>query len=288
MSINNFIPQVWSAQILTNLHKAQVWGQRGVVNTDYKGEIEKQGSSVRINAVGKITVKKNVKGTAIGLPDQLQDASTVLVIDQGDFYNFMIDDVDAAQANVSVMGAAMDEAGYAVSDVADQFIAGLVAGASNLIGTASAPKSDLAPSGGYTKAYDYLVDLGVLLGASNVPRQGRWVIVPPWYHGLLQKDLRFVAGYSPMQSDIIQNGVVGKAAGFTVMESNNVLVENTSTYSITAGYPGAITYADQIVETIAFRPEQFFADAVKGLHVYGSKLTRPQGIAVLKAQDPGF
>jgi hypothetical protein len=288
MSINNFIPQVWSAQILMNLHKAQIWGQPAVVNTNYQGEIKGQGSSVRINAIGKITISKNTKGTAIGLPAPLQDASTVLPIDQGDFYNFMIDDVDAAQSNANVMTAAMDEAGYAVSDTADQYIAGLVAGASNLIGTVAVPKTDLAPSGGVTKAYDYLVDLGVQLGNSNVTRSGRWAIVPPWYHGLLQKDDRFVKFGTDPQQNVLKNGIVGRAAGFDIYESNNCLVEGSAVYSITAGYPGAISYADQISETIAFRPEQFFADAVKGLHVYGAKLVRPQGIAVLKAQDPGF
>ena len=45
----------------------------------------------------------------------------------------------------------------------------------------------------------------------------------------------------------------------------------------------ACTYADQILKTEAYRPESKFADAVKGLHVYGGKLTRANTVAVMTA-----
>ena len=48
-----------------------------------------------------------------------------------------------------------------------------------------------------------------------------------------------------------------------------------------AGYDQTISYAEQIVEVQAYRPELRFADAVKGLHVYGAKVVRPDALAVL-------
>lgn len=47
-----------------------------------------------------------------------------------------------------------------------------------------------------------------------------------------------------------------------------------------AGSPLATSYAEQIVKVEAFRPEKRFADALKGLHLYGSKVVRPTGLVV--------
>lgn len=44
MSIDNFIPEIWSARLLENLTKTLVYGQPTVVNTDYEGEISGLGS----------------------------------------------------------------------------------------------------------------------------------------------------------------------------------------------------------------------------------------------------
>lgn len=56
-----------------------------------------------------------------------------------------------------------------------------------------------------------------------------------------------------------------------------------------ASYNGATSYAEQILSTEAYRMEKRFADAVKGLHVYGAKVTRPDKIAVLTASfDSGL
>jgi hypothetical protein len=292
VSLNNFIPTVWAARVLLNLHKAQVWGQPAIVNMDYEGDITGIGNVVRINAIGPVSVRKYQKDVLIGYPDVLSDSATTLTVDQGDLFNFAIDDLDKLQQKPKVMDAALWEAAYAISNAADIFISGIVAGVStaNTIGTDAAPQTDLAPASGLSRAYDYLVDLAVLLSASNVPTGQRWVTVPPWFHGLMRRDDRFVRYGTTAQEDILQNGIVGRAAGFDVYETNNILLTGASTnvYNITAGYPGAITYADQMSEMQAYRPEQRFADAVKGLHIYGAKLARPQGIAVLKAQNPGF
>ena len=79
-----------------------------------------------------------------------------------------------------------------------------------------------------------------------------------------------------------QNGRVGQAAGFEVLKSNN-LPDGPGAgagKSMIAGYRGATTLAEQIVSTEAFRLEKRFADGVKGLHVYGTKVTRPTGLVV--------
>jgi N4-gp56 family major capsid protein len=278
MSVAQFIPTVWAASLLAGLHKNLVFGQPGVVNTDYEGEITKMGDQVKINFIGDITVFDYTRNQDIPDPEELDTAATTLLIDQGKAFNFAVDDVDKVQARGELIENAMGEASYGVRDKADQFLAGFYAqaAAANLIGDDTTP---IVPTS--DTAYDYLVDLSVKLDEANVPSGGRWAVLPPWYHGMLLKDKRFVSTGTAQGDATRANGEVGEAAGFRILKSNNVRNTNSTKYKIMAGYPGAISYADQIVTVEAYRPQKRFSDAVKGLHVYGGKLVRPQGIAVL-------
>jgi hypothetical protein len=285
MSLDNLIPQLWAARLLDNLNKTLVYGQPGCANRDYEGEITQAGDTVHINAIGPITVADYTKNTAIGDPEVLAATLTTLDIDQAKYFNFQIDDIDRAQSNPDAMDAAMREAAYALAEEADTYLAGLHvdADAANLLGDDTAPMTDLATEGA---PYGYLVLLDVLLTEANVPRQGRFVVVPPWYYGLLLQDNRFVGSGTRLSDRALRNGEIGMAAGFTVLESNNVPNTAGAKFKIIAGHASAITYAEQIVKIEAYRPEKRFADAIKGLHVYGAKLVRPTALAVLTANRP--
>jgi hypothetical protein len=206
----------------------------------------------------------------------------LLLIDQQKYFNFQVDNIDQVQQKPKVMGEAMGEASYALANQVDQFIAGLFTDAisANLIGSDGAPKTDLATAG---RAYEYLVDLGVKLDEADIPSAGRWVVIPPWYEGWLLKDQRFVSFGTVGNLDTLRNGMVGRAAGFDILKSNNITI-NSTTYRVMAGTSMAISMADQIVLTVAYTPEKRFGDAVKGLHVWGTKVVRPQALAVLFAQ----
>jgi hypothetical protein len=115
------------------------------------------------------------------------------------------------------------------------------------------------------------------------PADGRFVIVPSWYHAMLLKDDRFVRAGTAKTDQVLANGMVGEAAGFTIMKSNNVPNTTNTLYKIIAGHKMAFSYAEQIVKVEAYRPEKRFSDAIKGLHVYGGKLVRPYCWAVLTA-----
>jgi N4-gp56 family major capsid protein len=282
MSINNFIPAVWSAQLLSELQKSLVYAN--LCNRDYEGEISGFGDQVKINSLGAVSVGNYTKNTDIADPETLTDAQRILIIDTAKYFNFQIDDVDKAQQKPKVMGEAMKNAAYALADAADQKIAGLYTGisATNTLGSDTTPKViDVAAGTGIVPAYETLVDLGTTLTEANVPKQGRWVVLPPWYVGLLQKDTRFVGAGTQKTDDVLANGFIGRAAGFDIFESNNVPNVSGAKYKVIAGYSGALSYAEQIVDVEAYRPEKRFADAVKGLHVYGAKVTRPTGLALL-------
>lgn len=285
MALTNFIPQIWSARLLQNLHKAQVFTQAGVANRDYEGEISGAGSSVIINNIGAVTVGSYTKNTDISDPETLTDGTRTLTIDQQKYFAFQIDDIDKVQQKPKVMDEAMREAAYALADTADAYMASLYtdADSGNLIGSTGAPKTDLGDAGA---AYEYLLELGVLLTNAKVTKMGRFVIVPPWFVSLLLKDQRFVNTGSAQAEARLANAEVGRAAGFTVLESLNVPNTTSAKYRIIAGHPSAWSFAEQIASIEAYRMEKRFADAVKGLHVYGAKVVRPTALAVLTADAP--
>jgi len=281
MTLENFIPEIWSANLLSNLNKELVYASSDVTNTDYEGEIKNAGDTVRINSIGRITVFDYTKNTDMPAPEVLTDSQKTLIIDQQKGFNFQVDDIDKAQQNPKVMSEAMKEAAYALADVKDRFLAGFYTGAAaaNLIGNDTTPVSITTPSA----AYEYLVDMGVLLDEQNIPSEGRVVTVPSWFEGLLRKDDRFVKSGTDSAASTLAKGVVGEASGFTVRKSNNVPNTAGAKYKIQATHRMARSFAAQIINTEAYRPEKRFADAVKGLSVYGGKLIRPEAISVLTA-----
>jgi len=139
MAIENFIPSIWSARILQNLQKSLVYGQPGVINREYEGEIRNVGDSVKINAIGAITVGAYTNNSYISDPEEITGAGTTLLIDQANYFNFQVDDIDRVQARPDVMGEAMREAGYALKDELDTDLAALWSQVStaNFIGTNS-------------------------------------------------------------------------------------------------------------------------------------------------------
>lgn len=282
MSINNFIATVWSARILEALEKSLVVAQPGVVNRDYEGEIQNQGDTVKINSVGDPTIVDYTKNTDLSSPETLTDATRSLVVDQAKAFNFQVDDVDKAQARGGdVFRVALHRAGYKIADVADQFLLGLMAAASvNTIGTTGTP-IEVTP----TNAYDQLVKARVKLDVANVPSQGRFAIIPSWFQGAVDLDPRFIGTSGYGGNAVLMNGEVGQAAGFRLLMSNNVPNTTGAKYKIVAGSAGATSYAEQINETEAYRPEKRFGDAVKGLHLYGGKVVRPEELVVLTAND---
>jgi hypothetical protein len=277
----NFIPTVWAARLLLALEKALVYAQPGIVNRDYEGEIKASGNTVKIGSIGDVTVGDYVKNTDIANPELLQDGEMSLLIDNSKYFNFYVDSIDRAQQNVNVMDTAMTRAAWSLREKADEVVAAVMALsvlAGNKIGTNASP---IVPT--KDTAYEYLVDLGVKLDESDTPSNERFVVVPSWFHGLLLKDERFVKSGTPTGDAVLRNGEVGEAAGFKILKSNNVPNTTGTKYNIIGGTAMSTTYAEQILDLQSYKPEKRFGDAVKGLHVYGAKVTRAKNLAMLIA-----
>jgi hypothetical protein len=305
VSLENFIPSVWAGSILRALDTLLVYAQPAIINRDYEGDVAAQGDSVRINQIGDVTVNTYSKNADMNAPEALTDAQLVLKIDQAKYFNFQIDNIDRRQASVDQMDEAARRAAYGLRKAIDGYVGSLYTdiSATNQIGSDASPITGTWNAAG-TMAYDRLVDLAVMLDNQDVPEDGRFCVVPPWFEAYLLKDSRFVGFGTVAQDNRLASGSlggrssgnpasqpnngggtamapVGRAAGFDVYKSNNVPNTTATKYKIIGGHPMAWSFVQQILDTRAYEPERRFADALKGLAVYGAKVVRPNALALL-------
>jgi len=276
VAIVQFVPDIWSAELLVGLEKSLVYAAPGVVNRDYEGEIRGAGDSVKITTLTDPVVGTYTPHTDITVED-IDDTAATLLIDQSKYFAFEVDDVEAAQVASAVLPEQTRKAAYKLRDAADQVVAAaqlaaVVAGSQKI---AEATYSTAA------SIYDLLVDLNVFLDNANVPQEGRWAIINPAAYAKLLKDTRFVGDGSAVGATTRANGIVGEAAGLTILKSNNVPdgPGAGAGKELIVGHSSATTFAEAIVKVESARMEKRFADLVKGLHVYGTKVVRPTALA---------
>lgn len=279
MAITNYIPELWSAQLLSSLKKNLVAASSAVVNRNWEGEIKTKGDRVRITSIGRPTVKNYTKNTDIDTPQDLTDAQRVLIADQQKYENFQIDDIDAFQAAGNLMVEAMDEASYAFSETIDSFIIGHYTSvdAGNALGATQCTTAD--------KVFQMLIALRSKLNVANVPRTGRYCFLPDFCVGLLLQDNRLVA--NPAMAAAGQNlqggSIYNPVLGFNILESNSLPNTAGDDWLTLAGHPRAITFAEQFTKNVAYTPEKRFGDAIKMLYVYGAKVVYPSALATAEA-----
>ena len=273
MSIQNARPTLWSKMILRALNTLLVYNGPDVISRDYEGEIREAGDSVKIISIGDPEVRSYTKDTDITM-DNLVDAAQTLVIDQQDYFNFQLDNIDRVQSVVPLLEEAARRAAYKLRKKADEFTA---KGWESAGSEVSSFKRSTAEA-----VYNNIVEAGVKLDETDTPDDGkRFIILPPSCIANLQKDIRFV-GYgttgnrAQLEGGLppATNGFVGYAANFRVYQSNDV-PEASTKFKCCAGHPIAWTFAEQISKVEAYSPEKRFAEAIKGLHVYGGKVVRP-------------
>jgi N4-gp56 family major capsid protein len=277
VAITRFRPEIWSANLLVALRKQLIYAGPQIVNHDYEGEIAQAGDTVRITSISRPTIGTYVPNSTVISPEQLNDAQRTLVVDQAKYFAFQVDDIDMRQAKGNVIPQAMSEAAYGLADVIDQYVAGFYTSAqsANALGSITV-NSSTTPTDAYDKV---LVPLKIKLDLANVPSEGRYVVIRPELHGCLLRDARFVKVNESGTEQGLRNGQVGRAAGFDILLSNNAPNTTGSEYVAMAGISSAISMAMQINKTEAYRPQNSFADAIKGLTLYGAKVIRPDALA---------
>lgn len=279
MAVNNFIPQIWSSRLLKHLDMNLVF--KSLVNTDYEGEIKNFGDTVRVNQIGPIGVNDWVKNRAIDVQD-LDSTQAVLTIDQARYFAFQVYDVDAAQANVNLMDAAMERAAFSLAKDIDTFIAGKYKEAGIKLDNGYTVVSGEASTGEIT-AYDLIVEISSKFDEKNVPDSGRWLVIPPWFHAMLLKSDEYKMAVENYKT----TGVIPRVAGIQILKSNNLQTKtesNTLYHYLMGGTNMAISFAMQVQTTEALRSPDTFADLVRGLVLYGAKVFYPEALVSVKVK----
>lgn len=282
MAFESWKPEVIAADVQHQLEKSLVYGQPGVINRNYEGDVQ-FAKSVRIVGVGSVTVKDYTQNSDMDDPDTVLDTSLEMTIDYDKYFNFKVSNKDQAQTKIDIMGENNKEAAYAIRDAIDSIIGSLYtdASASNLIGTDAAPKTPNLTQGDASNIYNLIEDCGVALSESKVPLEGRWMIVPPRFAGLIRKDLKLTAAAPQIAQPGMLNGSITRLGGFSIMESHNVPNTAGAKYKIMFGTSKAMTFASQVNDVRIMDMEKQFAKKVDGEYVFGCKVVRPECLGVM-------
>ena len=280
MPYQNFIPTVWNEGIERELERLCVFVED--CNRKYEGAVKKKGESVTILGVGKPTIKSLAKANRnndIDAPEEIEDTSVIMYINQIRYFNYMVGDIDKAQAVGGVMDALEQETSEGLADEIDKYIAGFAVDSSVAALYGSSPVkvvSGTAASG--EKNILHILDEAIQKLYENDVKATTKIVVtisPRFYtlfkQAYIDKDTN--------NSEMLKNGKVGKYGNVIVKMSNNVHTTNSgATDNIMIRTQRAIAYAKPLTHTEPYRPEKKFADAVKGFILFDAKVVRPKEV----------
>ena len=221
-----FIPEVWSDEVVAT-YKKQLVAANLIKKMSFKG---KKGDAVHIPKPGRGSANAKAANTQVTL--NTDTATEVIVnIDQHWEFSIMIEDIVAAQALASMRQFYTDDAGYALARKVDSLILELGRGVNGGDGTAAYTGAYSGADGttAYTGTAGALTDAAIRrsiqrLDDSDVPMDGRFLIVPPSTRNTLMGIQRFTeqafvgeAG----SSNTIRSGEVGNVYGVPVFVSSN-------------------------------------------------------------------
>ena len=271
MAITNFIPTVWSENLYHALDKEYIAVRH--CNREFEGDIAAMGDSVKIVGVGSVTVSDYSRNTDMESPETLSDSVRTLDIDQAKCFNFQIDDIDRAQATPKLMQEAMHIAASALANTADRYVFSLYKDAGATVKNSAANPENIISS---------LIDAVQKLYENNVSKSEEIVIeVSPAVAAMI---LKAKIGLVSEAHDVLEAGAIGSVCGCRIYVSNNVQTKEESgavAHKCLVRTTRSVAFAEQLSEIEAYRPELRFADAVKGLHLYGAKVVYPEEMVLL-------
>ena len=290
-----FLPKIYSKKVLNFFRKASV--AEAITNTDYAGEISAYGDSVKIIKEPVISVSDYTRGSDT-TATKLTDQELTLVVDSAKAFKFIVDDIETNMSHVNFKEVASSSAAYALKDSYDAaIIANMFSGLSSSSpdhiigsdsGTADATMThatnsvDLLGSDGTgVDPLDLMARMARLLDDQNVPEEGRWFLAGPDFYEELGKSgskllsVDFNAGQGSIRNGLVSSG---KLRGFDMYKSNNIADTSSASGKVLAGHMSSTATANTILSTEVIRDPSSFGDIVRGLHVYGSKVLRPEAL----------
>jgi len=264
MAISNFIESVWSAALLEPFKSAQYLVP--AVNHQYEGELA-SGNTVKVTAITTPTIQNYATGRVLTI-DALADTTQSLVINKEDAISFKVDDVDRVQSAGSFEPVTRDAAKALAENAETNLLADLKTN-----GTSAGTGAITTPA----LAYAAVVAIRQALVKAKVPSSDRYLAVSPEFASLLLGEASKLTTADIAGDGELRNGVLGKLLGFTVIE--HPLLTHTSSRPCAVGLHGpSVGYVGQIQKVEAGRMELAFADYVRALNVYGTKVLRPTAV----------
>ncbi len=268
----NFIPAVWSKKLQAKFYANTVLDQ--IANHDWEGEIKGKGSKVEIRARPTIVIQDYTVNGNLSYQD-LADDMIELLIDKAKAFAFKVDDIDKAQADINAINESTQDAAEQMKITVDTQVLGTV--------YASAGLSVVSTQVTKATVLDWIVDISVKMDESNVPTSGRWIVLPPWIAGMIRKSDLHKANEMGDGTSILRKDQLGSFSGLMIYTSNLLAFTGGTTYQTLAGTKAGICFASQFVKTETLRLQNTFGDAVRGLNVYGFKVTKPEALLVAPA-----
>jgi N4-gp56 family major capsid protein len=298
---SKFIPEIWSGKLQAKFYKTTVLSE--ITNNDWEGEIKGQGDKVYIRSIPTITIRSYVKGQ--NLTNEVPESTPLeLNIDKGQYFSVVLDDVDAVQADVKLMDMFTNDATEQMKITIDaDVLNGVKAGAAtaNKGAAAGAISGNINLGATYatraiskTNVLDLILDMGQVLDEQNVPETGRWLVIPSWMAAMIKNSDLKQAYLTGDNQSILRNGKLGMIDRFTLYVSNNLptatdlgsdsatggtgTATDVAAWNILAGTRDAISFASQMNNVESIRAQSTFGNIVRGLNVYGYKVTKPEAL----------
>lgn len=287
---SKFIPEIWSGKILVKFYASTCLTE--VTNSDWEGEVKAQGDKVYIRTIPDITIRDYEKGQSLQT-ETPQSAPITLTVDKAKYFAVIVDDIDKVQMDVKLIDMYTGDAAQKMKITIEKQVFGTVyadipstnkgtaagaeSGSINL-GTEAAPVTITAAN-----ALDKILDCGNVLDEKNIPDAGRFIIIPPWFaRHLKASDLKqaYMTGDSVSP---IRNGKLGEIDRFSIYVNNNLtkITSGGNKWHVLAGTRDGISWASQLTDVETIRSTTTFGNIVRGLNVYGYKVTKGDALVDL-------
>jgi hypothetical protein len=264
MAISNFLETAWSAALLEPFKSSQYIIP--AVNHQYEGELT-SGNTVNVTAITTPSIQNYATSRTLTI-DALSDTRVQLVINKEDAISFKVDDVDRVQSAGSFEPVTRD-AGKALAENAELNLLTDLKTNGTSAGTGAITTAALA--------YAAVVSIRTALVKAKVPSSDRILAVSPEFAALLLSESSKLTTADIAGDGELRNGVIGKLLGFTVVE--HPLLTHTSLRPCAVGFHApSVAYVGQIDKVEAGRMELAFADYVRALNIYGTKVLRATAV----------
>lgn len=277
MSYDKFKANVMAAKIIEERDRVAVFPS--LTNREYEGIVKNVGDTVTIKGAGKIAMTSSSDGKPIQLSDPvvIEGTNAILSIKEQRAFNFMVPDIDSAQGAKGALSVYERQAGVQLANEHDKFIAALAADplAVNLYNSVTQVTNQTI-LGAIDEAVQKLYE-------NDVPATEKMtMVVSPRFWTLLRQNY---VNLDTDNSDMLKRGALAMYNGVDVKMSNNVYTSNSGANDHIILMTGkAIAFVDAITKIEGKRANNYMADEIRGLSLFGAKIIRPKEMIVLNVK----